>query len=180
MNPSEIRKILGRELGDAFQLDTQNFYESDDTFECLAGAHLAAKKAMAQALPLMIQIFENAPLVQQLNAIGWIVDVKQLLDMFMEVSEWKNMRELIRPMTQKEMMMHQQSNPGMQKTQAQIATIGARHQAKTAEIDQTNEAKLAQDLLGKASDEAALWDERKWMRSSIEQSEFSPEGANVG
>lgn len=177
MSPRQIRDILGRELGAAFELDAKNFYDSEDRFECLAGAHLAAKKAMAQALPLMIQIFENAPLVQQLNSIGWIVDVRQLLEMFMEVSEWKNARELIRPMTPAERQRYQANNPGMQKVQGQIAAIGARHQAKSAEIDQQNEAKIAQDLLGKASDEAAAWDERKWERAAIEQSEWAPSPA---
>jgi hypothetical protein len=98
----------------------------------------------------------------------------------MEVSEWKNARELIRPMNKQEQARYQQSNPGMQKVQSQLAAIGARHQAKTAEIDQQNEAQIARDLLGKANDEEALWDERKWGRDQIEQSEFSPEGANVG
>lgn len=176
MSPAKIREILGRELGSAFELDAQNFYESEDMFDCLAGAKLAAKKAMAQALPLMVQIFENAPLVTQLNAMGYMVDVKLLLEMFMEVSEWKDARELIRPMTPQEQQKYAQNNPGLQRVQGQIAAIGARHQAKSAEIDQTKEADLAKDLMGKASDEAALWDERKWDRTAINESEFAPAG----
>jgi hypothetical protein len=177
MSLKKIRDILGQELGAAFELDAQNFYESEDRFECLAGAHLAAKKAMAQALPLLVQIFENAPLIQQLNATGWIVDVKLLLEMFMEVSEWKDDRELIRRMTPEEEQKHQQNNPGMQKVQGQIVAIGARHQAKSAEIDQSNEADLAKDMISKANDEAALWDERKWARTGINESVFAPAGA---
>ncbi len=177
MSPGKIREILGQELGDAFELDAKNFYDSEDRFECLAGAHLAAKKAMAQALPLMVQIFENQPLVQQLNATGYVVDVKMLLEMFMEVSEWKNARELIRPMTPAESQKYQQANPGQQKIQGQVAAIGARHQAKSAEIDQQNEAALAKDMLGKASDEAALWDERRWDRQDDNQSEYAPGAA---
>ena len=177
MAPSKIREVLGKDLGLAFDLDAANFYQSEDRFECLAGAHLAAKKAMAQALPLMVQIFENQPLIQQLNAIGWIVDVKQLLEMFMEVSEWKDARELIRPMNAQESKRFQQNNPGVQRVQGQIAAIGARHTAKSAEIDQQNEADLAKDMLGKASDEAALWDERRWDREDTNQSVFAPPGA---
>jgi hypothetical protein len=94
--------------------------------------------------------------------------------MFMEVSEWKDAREVIRPMTPKEQAAHQASNPGLQKAQAQVTAIGARHQAKSAEIDQQNEAKLAQDLIGKASDQAAAWDERKWERAGIDQSMWAP------
>jgi hypothetical protein len=177
MSPSRIRETLSNDLATAFDLDAQNFYESEDRFECLAGAHLAAKKAMAQALPLMVQIFENQPLIQQLNALGWMVDVKQLLEMFMEVSEWKNARELIRPMNKQEQQKYQQNNPGVQRVQGQIAAIGARHQAKAAEIDQQNEADLAKSLIGNASDEAALFDERRWDRMADNQSEFAPQGA---
>jgi hypothetical protein len=169
LSPQQIRDILGKELGDAFEFDALNFYQSEDRFECLAGAHLAAKKAMAQA--------ENAPLIQQLNALGWMVDVKMLLEMFMEVSEWKDSRELIRRMTKDEQKLHQQNNAGMQKTQAQVAAIQARHQTKTAEIDQKAEADMAKEMIGKASDEAALWDERKWDRELINQSMFAPAGA---
>jgi hypothetical protein len=178
MEPQEIRDILGDELGDAFELDAKNFYESRDRFECLAGAHLAAKKAMAQALPLMVQIFENAPLVQQLNATGYVIDVKMLLEMFMEVSEWHNSRELIRPMTPEEQQKYQQASQGgqaQQKIQGQIAAIGARHQAKSEEIDQQNEAQLAQNMLSKAGDQAAAWDERKWERAAINDSLWAPQ-----
>jgi hypothetical protein len=177
---SKIRETLGDELGAAWQLDAKNFYDAKDRFECLAGAHLAAKKAMAQALPLLVQIFENAPLVQQLNATGYIVDVRMLLEMFMEVAEWKNARELIRPMTPKEMQLYQQqTNQQVQKIQGQVTAIQARHQAKAAEIDQQGEAAVARDMLSKANDEAALWDERKWQRAAISQSMFAPEGAGV-
>lgn len=176
MSPSQIREILGKELGLAFDLDAENFYQAEDKFECLAGAHLAAKKAMAQALPLMVQIFENQPLVQQLNAMGYMVDVKELLEMFMEVSEWKNARTLIRPMTPQEQQRYQQNNPGLQRVQGQIAAIGARHDAKSQEIDQKAEADLSRDMLSKANEEAALFDQRKWARDNINESVFSPEG----
>lgn len=71
--------------------------------------------------------------------------------------------------------MFKSMNPGAQKVQGQIAAIGARHQARSAEIDQQNEAALARDMVGRANDEAALWDERKWDREGINQSEFAPE-----
>jgi hypothetical protein len=175
MSPKEIRDTLGDELGDAFDLDMGNFYQSEDRFECLAGAHLAAKKAMAQALPMLMQVLENPQIIQALTAMGYTVDVRELLAMYMEVTEWKNTRELIRPMTPQERQNFMQASQGPgPKAEAQIAAIGARHQAKTAEIDQQQEAKLAQSLVGKANDEAALWDERKWDRDTINQSVYAP------
>jgi hypothetical protein len=174
MTPSKIREILGDKLGAQFELDRDRFYEQYDQFDCLAGARLAAKKAMAAALPMMAQIFENAPIIQQLNATGWIVDVKELLMMFMEVSEWKNTRELIRKMTPEEAQKFQQNNPGLQRIQGQVATIQARHQAKSEEIDQKAEAEIARDTLGKANDQAASWDEREWDREDMAGSVYAP------
>lgn len=174
LSPKEIRNTLSDQLGEAFELDMQNFYSSEDRFECLAGAHLAAKKAMAQALPMLMQVFENPQIIQALTAMGYTVDVRELLAMYMEVTEWHNARELIRPMTPQERQNFMQASQAQSKGAAQIAAIGARHQAKSAEIDQQNEAKLAQSLVGKASDEAALWDERRWDRETINQSVFAP------
>jgi hypothetical protein len=174
LSPKEIRDTLGDELGTAFELDMQNFYSSEDRFECLAGAHLAAKKAMAQALPMLMQVFENPQIIQALTAMGYTVDVRELLAMYMEVTEWHNARELIRPMTPQERQNFMEASQAQSKGKAQIDAIGARHQAKSAEIDQQNEAKLAQSLIGKASDEAALWDERKWTRDTINESAFAP------
>jgi hypothetical protein len=83
-------------------------------------------------------------------------------------------------MTQQEKQLFQQNNQGVQKIQGQLAAIGARHQAKAAEIDQQGEANIARDMISKANDEAALWDERKGQRQQIAQSMFAPEaGATV-
>ena len=173
MPAAEIREILGKELGEAFEFDMGDFLNAEHSFEVLAGAHLAAKKAMAQSLPLMIQILENPHLVQQLNAMGYAVDVKQIFEMFMEMSGWKNTREVIRPMTPKEQQSFQNANPGAQKMQTTLATIGAKHQAKAAEIDQEGEAKLAHDMMLNAGEEAAAYTERKEMRNYEQQGVFT-------
>lgn len=173
MPVSEIRAILGEELGDAFELDETDFLNSYDKFEVLAGAKLAAKKAMAQALPLMIQVIENPALVQQLNAMGYAVDAKLLFEMFMEVSEWKDQRELIRPMTPKEQQLFQQNNPGLQKVQGNLAEIAAKHQAKTAEIDQNHEASLASKMMLQSGAEAAGYVSRQEERDQMRQGVYA-------
>lgn len=141
---STIKKILGTELGADFQLDVDDFLNSEDSFEILAGAHLAAKKAMAQVLPMLIQMLESPQLLPQLNQVGWTIDVKQLLEMVYEMTEWKNTREVIRPMTAQEKQDMQQHTAA--KVQAEVAKIQAKHQATTAEIDQKAEANLATHL----------------------------------
>jgi hypothetical protein len=173
MPVAEIRETLGEKLGEAFELDEEDFLNSNDKFEVLAGAKLAAKKAMAQALPLMIQVIENPALVQQINAMGYAVDAKLLFDMFMEVSEWKDNRELIRPMTAKEQAIFAQNNPGLQKVQGALAEIAAKHTAKSQEIDQNHEASLASKMMLEAGQSAAGYVERQEERSAIRQGPFA-------
>ncbi len=156
---SLLRKILGERLGD-YELDIEDFYNSTEEMETLAGTHLAAKKAMAQALPLMISVLENPRLIEQLNEIGYVVDVKELFEMFLETAEWKNDRDLIRPMTPQEQQAKQAQNPMMGKMQAAVQQLGAKHQFKAQEIDQQAQNKLAHDLFLNAGDEAANYVER--------------------
>jgi hypothetical protein len=164
---SEIKKVLGDELGQEFKLDEDDFLNSQDKFEVLAGAHLAAKKAMAQILPMLIQMLQSPQLLPQLNRMGWTIDVKQLLEMVYEMTEWKNSREVIRRMRPQEEQAFAANNPGIQKAQGDVAKINAKHQATSQEIDQKAEANLATHLTldpmeyaerhdERASDEAAL------------------------
>jgi len=164
---SEIHRILGQEMGDDYKLDVDNFLASEDKFEVLAGAHLAAKKAMSQVLPMLIQFLESPQLLPALNRIGWTIDAKEMMEMVYEMTEWKNGRQVIRKMNAQEQQAMQASNPAAQKSQGEIAKIGAKHQATAAEIDQKAEANLATHMAldpmeyaerhnERAGDEAAL------------------------
>ena len=167
-----IRKILGDRLGD-YELDIEDFYNTTEEMETLAGTHLAAKKAMAQALPLMISVLENPRLIEQLNEIGYVVDVKELFEMFLETAEWKNDRNLIRPITQQEQQTKQMQNPAMGKLQMAIQQLQAKHGFKAQEIDQTAQNKLAHDLFLSAGDEAANYVERGVARDAQRASPYT-------
>jgi hypothetical protein len=157
---SAIMRILGQEMGADYKLDVDDFYASEDKFEALAGAHLAAKKAMAQVLPMLIQMLESPQLLPQLNRMGWTIDAKALLEMVYEMTEWKNGRQVIRRMNAQEQQAFSASNPAAQKAQGEAAIIGAKHQAKAAEIDQTAEANLATHLTLDPMEYAERHDER--------------------
>lgn len=175
MPTSEIRKVLDDKLGD-YELDIEDFYNSTERMETLAGAHLAAKKAMAQALPLMISVLENPHLISQLNSTGYVVDVQELFQMFLEVSEWKNTKDLIRPMTPQEQQSMQQANPGAQKEQAAMQQLQTKHTFKGQEIDQTAQNRLAHDLFLSAGDDAANYVERGVARNAQREGPYIAQG----
>lgn len=154
MPVEQIKEILGDKLGKGFQADLEKIFNARCDFEVLAGAHMAAKKAMAQAIPFLVQLAENPQVIQQLNAIGYVLDIDEILKMFMEVSGWKNNRNVIREMTPQEKQAFQAQNPGMQKIQGQMALNNQTFQQKQQLTDQENEARLARSVVENSLDKA--------------------------
>jgi hypothetical protein len=155
-----IQKMLGKELGASFKFDPQDFMDAPAEFEVLAGSHLAAKAQMAQSLFMMLQLFENAPLMEQLNQIsGNIVDIEELFHMVHDISGWKNYYKIIRPMTPEEKQAKQaasaaaqQNSKFAQQSQLQQQKFGNDQQI----IDQENEARITRDVFRHIAETSVL------------------------
>jgi hypothetical protein len=153
----EIVEILGEEVGKELikNLDMQDFWDSRDEFEVLAGASLAAKKTMAQSLTLITQIFEN-PQIQESLAENQqeYIDYKAILSMWMQSSEWKNQQDIIKPMTP-EMIQRKQaaSQQAMQQSKGAVAqqSQDQKFQQKSQLEDQQNDNRIKRDLVRQAA-----------------------------
>jgi len=133
LSDAEIMNILGDEMGQDYEVDLQAYHDGSTEFEVLAGAALAAKRTMAQSLTLITQIFENPTIQSSLADINEeYIDFKEILNMWMESSEWKNRNDIIKKMT-----------PQMlQKRQAQSQAAIA--QSKANVTQQSNQQKFDQ------------------------------------
>jgi hypothetical protein len=135
---SEIREVLADRAEDLTP-DFQNFMDAVVKFDTLAGTRLSAKSKMAQALPFLLEVFGNQALIQQLSETGWKVNAKELVNMVLEMSEWKNQRDLVVPMTDEEKQSMQQQNPGAQQAQAKSELL---HQKQQGDL-QMEDKKIA-------------------------------------
>jgi len=104
---AEIRNVLAERTEDIV-VDFQDFLSMEVKFDTLAGTRLAAKNRMAQALPFLMEVFSNQAIVQQLSETGWKVNVPELVNMILDMSEWKNRRDLVVQMTPEEQQTRQQ------------------------------------------------------------------------
>jgi hypothetical protein len=104
---AEIRNVLAERTEDLV-VDFSDFLSQVVKFDTLAGTRLAAKSRMAQALPFLMEVFSNQALIQQLSETGWKVDVMELVNMVLDMSEWKNKRDLVVKMTDEEKQQQQQ------------------------------------------------------------------------
>jgi hypothetical protein len=151
-----IRKVLGPKLGTSFTFKADDFLNGIAEFEVLAGSHLAAKSQMAQSLFMMIQLFENPPIMQQLALQGKKVRVEELLHMMHDMSGFKNYYNVIDDMTPDEKKVSDaQQNPGAAKLQGQMALQTLKGQQNSADIDQENEARITRDVFRTLAEKSA-------------------------
>lgn len=97
---AEIFRILGDEKGKDFEVDLQEYHDGVIEFEVLAGSSLAAKRTMSQSMTLITQLLENPNIAENLADINEeYIDFKEIIKMWMEASEWKNINDIIKKMT---------------------------------------------------------------------------------
>jgi hypothetical protein len=148
---AEIFDILGEELGQDFEVDLQKFHDAKIEYEVLAGSSLAAKRTMAQSVSLITQIFENPTIQQNLAEINEeYIDFKQILNMWMEASEWKNRNDIIKPLTDAMKQKQQQNSQAAQaqgKLQQQMQLNTQKFQQKSQLEDQSTDNRIKRDAI---------------------------------
>jgi hypothetical protein len=154
---SVIKDVLGEKIGNDFKVDHVAYRNAKVEYEVLAGVNLGAKKEMAQALPIMIQLLNNPTFTANANDAGYQFDAVAIFQAFTDAAGWKFSQAFLREMTPEEKQKHDSNSPAaMQAAQAKNAQV---MQQKQFEQEQTLEN---QKQLGKAGNEA--------FRSSIEKS----------
>jgi hypothetical protein len=157
---SEIREVLGEQMTADVLPDMYDLMNAKVKFEVLAGTRLAAKAAMAQSLPFMLQVFENPQIAEQLNATGQKINWIEVFNMVMDVSEWKNQRALIVPMTDQEKQMQQQQNKAVQDLQTKIQLLMVKHKNDMELEDQKQQGRTSGHLIETAAEHAVGLQER--------------------
>lgn len=143
-----IRDILGEKLGKEYKFDPDDYKNAVVEFEVLAGSHLAAKAQMAQSLMMMISMFENGAMLEQLAISHKKIQVEELLHMVYDVSGWKNYYDVVVDMTPEEAQMQdQKQSPDAMKMQAQMALNNQKADQTSQLTDQQDNARMARDIM---------------------------------
>ena len=149
---AQIRQILSRKFGQAIvdQIDAEDFLNADFEIKVLAGQKLAAKAAILQLIPFLLQIVQQPQLMQWLHEKGWTINFKSIEDIFQRMSELESWQDIFVPLTDEEKQMVQQA--GAAKVQGQVATEKVRGQNKLQEIQAKGQQDLQQSIVEKAID----------------------------
>ncbi|MGA9668426.1 MAG: hypothetical protein WBQ94_04415 [Terracidiphilus sp.] len=151
---AEIREILSDKYGEAIldQIDAEEFLNAKFEIRILAGQKLAAKAAILQLIPFLLQIVQQPQLMQWLHEKGWTINFKSIEDVFQRMSELQSWQDIFVPLSDQEKQMVQQMSAGAQKVQAGVAVEKVRGQNKLQQVQAQGTQELQNTLVEKALD----------------------------
>lgn len=153
LSEDELNYILNDELKHEFMAsgaDILDVLNARVKFSILAGAKMQARRNMAQALPLLTQFLSNPEVTGQLSIEGKKIDIMEVCRMYFESSDWKNVNDVIIPMTPQDLQRQQQQSQAAQqqtKGATQAALQAQKAQFSQEQDDANNVARAARDVL---------------------------------
>jgi hypothetical protein len=136
MNLAEIREILSKKFSDEIisKIDPEKMINAEFNIKILAGQKLAAKAAIQQLIPFMLQLLQQPQLLEYMHQKGQTINFSAIEKIFMRVSELQGAEDIFVPLSPQEMQQMQAMNPGAQKAQAATAVEQMRGQNKLNEV----------------------------------------------
>lgn len=119
MPVTEIRRILSKKYADEIVnlIDSKILLNATFDIKILAGQKLAARAAIAQIIPFLLQLVQQPQLLQFMHEKGWTVNFLGIERIFLRVSELKGAEDIIVKLTPQEQQQVQQMNPNAMKAQ---------------------------------------------------------------
>lgn len=146
---SILNEVLGQEVSDDFKVDHIEFRNAKIEYEVLAGAHLGAKKEMAQFLPFVMQLVNNPTLMEQAAEQGLSFNFKAWFEHFSDLAGFAWMQDFFIPMDPQKQAKRMANSPaGLQAMKTQMA-----QQAEVQKFQQSQKL-LDQEQIGKGANEA--------------------------
>jgi hypothetical protein len=119
-------------------------------FQVLAGSKMTTRRNMAQGLPQLTQFLANPAVIEQLAVEGKKVDINEICRMWFEAAEFKNLNDVIIPMTPQDLQRQQQQSQGgvnQQKFLQQQQLVAQKAAIQEQQADADNVARAARDVL---------------------------------
>jgi hypothetical protein len=150
----EIRDLLSDKLGEKIleTLDAKEFMDARFEIKVLCGKKLAAKAAIAQLIPFLLQILAQPNIAQFEQQIGMRVNYGAIADLFLRMSELAVREDIFIPMTDEQRQFAQQMNPNLQRIAAQTKIEQEKGQNKLQQIQEQGKQDVTKTLVEKAMD----------------------------
>jgi hypothetical protein len=144
----EIHEILSDDLASEYEGDAIELKNANIKFDMLAGAKLKAKMAMLQIMPQLVQLFQIAPVLEDLTNKGQKVDWAFFIQTALDSTDWPGAQKFIIPMTDEDKKALQAKNEAAQRN----SEIALKHLATMEEIEQKGRAQAGTHIIKAMTD----------------------------
>jgi len=150
----EIRDILSEKYGEKIldTIDAKEFLDAQFEIKILCGKKLAAKAAIAQLVPFLLQILAQPNIEQYQQQIGMRVNYGAIASLFLRMSELAAREDIFVPLTPEQQQFAQKMNPNLQKVAAQSQIEQQRGKNKLADTKLKGDQELTRTITEKAMD----------------------------
>ena len=149
---AEIRQILSDKFGETIlKTIDADILLKDGLFDLkiLAGQKLAARAAIAQLIPFLLQLVEQPQLLQYMHQKGWTINFKAIEDLFIQMSELQGRQDIIVRLTPEELAQVDKSNPETTRLQLAQMMETLKQQGKLQEIGAKGKVDLQNTIMEK-------------------------------
>jgi hypothetical protein len=150
----EIRDVLSEKYGEKIleTLDAEMFLDAQFEIKVLCGKKLAAKAAIAQLVPFLLQILQQPNIEQFQQQIGMRINYGAIAELFLRMSELAAREDIFVPMTPDQQQFAQKMNPNLQRIQAQAQIEHEKTQGKIQAVREKGQQDLTKTITEKAMD----------------------------
>lgn len=154
LTEEHIKSILDDADEQAYEGDILEIYNGTFNIEVSPATKLAAKRAMAQLLPMLMQFFQSEPVQNALMAQNKKVDFVELAEQAMSLTGWPS-DDIIVDATPQEVQQYLQTQPGVVAAQQQGANMAQAHQNMLEQIEAKGQANAGVDVVKHILDQSA-------------------------
>ena len=136
-------------------IDSKILLNATFNVKILAGQKLAARQAIAQLIPFLLQLIQQPQLLQYMHDKGWTINFLAIEKIFLRMSELQGAEDIIVPLSPEEKQAVQQMNPNAMKAQLTQLVEKLRGANKIAAIQAQGAQDVQKTLVEKTADVAA-------------------------
>jgi hypothetical protein len=150
---SQLDYVLSEELKHEYVTnggDLLDVLNAKVKVDILAGSKMQTRRVMAQALPQLTQFLSGPSITEQLAIQAKKVDIVEIIRLWFEMAELRNMRDVVVDMSEDDKQRHQQMAQGgiQQQKFLQQQALQAQKAAQAEQLaDSENIARASRDAL---------------------------------
>lgn len=134
LEPEHVKLILGETDAQEYEGDILEIYNGTFLADVLPATKLAAKRAMAQLLPMLMQLFQSEPVQNALASQKKKVDYVELVEQALDLTGWPA-DDIIVDATDEDVMRYMQTQPGVMAAQIQAKNQAQQQQNQLEQIE---------------------------------------------